>query len=251
MYILIVILVIVILVGIIIHFLAESNIRTSKGHYYEELVNKEILQLSEEYFLFNDLLFEINGYSTQIDHLVVSPYGIFVIETKGYSGLIFGGENSLYWTKLIYRRKYKFYNPIKQNAGHVVFLYHMLRCLTDIPFITIVAFSDNSELKVHANNSIVVNISNLKSAILQHRKSVLNKDTIDWIIQTISQNRIVLDKDKLKKHNYNVKYRQVRSINDINKGICPQCGGLLILRQGRYGSFYGCSNYPKCNLTLK
>lgn len=63
-----------------------------KGKYSEKLVNNKIQELPEEYVVFNDLLFESNGYSTQIDHIVVSPYGVFVIETKGYKGWILGRE---------------------------------------------------------------------------------------------------------------------------------------------------------------
>ena len=47
-----------------------------KGKYSEKLVNNKIQELPEEYVVFNDLLFESNGYSTQIDHIVVSPYGV-------------------------------------------------------------------------------------------------------------------------------------------------------------------------------
>lgn len=57
-----------------------------KGKYSEKLVHKKMLQLPDEYTIFNDFLFESNGHSTQIDHIVVSPYGVFVIETKGYKG---------------------------------------------------------------------------------------------------------------------------------------------------------------------
>ena len=74
-----------------------------KGKYSERLVYKKMLQLSDEYTIFNNLLFESNGRSTQIDHIVVSPYGVFVIETKGYKGWILGGENSEYWTQVIYK----------------------------------------------------------------------------------------------------------------------------------------------------
>lgn len=59
-----------------------------KGKYSEKLVHKKMLQLPDEYTIFNDFLFESNGHSTQIDHIVVSPYGVFVIETKGYKGWI-------------------------------------------------------------------------------------------------------------------------------------------------------------------
>lgn len=112
-----------------------------KGKYSEKLVYNEILELPEEYFIFNDLLFDSNGRSTQIDHIVVFPYGVFVIETKGCKGWILGGENSEYWTQTIYKSKYQFYNPIKQNEGHVRFLRHLLKCSVDIPFIPIVVFN--------------------------------------------------------------------------------------------------------------
>lgn len=134
---------------------------TWKGKYSEKLVHKKMLQLPDEYTIFNDFLFESNGHSTQIDHIVVSPYGVFVIETKGYKGWILGGENSEYWTQVIYKSKYQFYNPIKQNEGHVRFLRHLLKCSVDIPLIPIVVFNNSAELKVHVSNHIVVNRCNL------------------------------------------------------------------------------------------
>ena len=54
-----------------------------KGKYSERLVRNKIQKLPEEYVVFNNLLFEDNEHSTQIDHIVVSPYGVFVIENKG------------------------------------------------------------------------------------------------------------------------------------------------------------------------
>lgn len=165
------------IVGIVVFFAVVIFIKLKmpvwKGKYSEKLVNNKIQELPEEYVVFNDLLFESNGYSTQIDHIVVSPYGVFVIETKGYKGWILGRENGEYWTQTIYKSKHQFYNPIKQNAGHVRFLHHLLKCSTDILFIPIVVFNNSAELKVHADNNIVVNRYNLKRAILQYRTAVL------------------------------------------------------------------------------
>ena len=128
-----------------------------KGKYSENLVTGEISELSSEYMVFNDLLFESNGRSTQIDHVVVSPYGVFVIETKGYKGWIFGSEDSEYWTQTIYKSKHQFYNPIKQNEGHVRFLRYLLKNAIEIPFVPIVVFNNAAELKVNVENSIVIN----------------------------------------------------------------------------------------------
>ena len=160
-----------------------------KGKYSEKLVYNKISELSDEYFIFNDLLFESNGRSTQIDHIIVSPYGVFVIETKGYKGWILGGENSEYWTQIIYKSRHQFYNPIKQNEGHVRFLRYLLKCSVDIPFISIVVFNNAADLKVHVENHIVVNRCNLTWAISQYKTPILDKTAIDQIIQTIQQNQ--------------------------------------------------------------
>ena len=242
------------IIGVILFFALTIFIKLKmpmwKGKYSEKLVYNKISKLSNEYFVFNDLLFEGNANSTQIDHIVVSPYGVFVIETKGYKGWILGGENSEYWTQTIYKSKHKFYNPIKQNEGHVRFLRYLLKCSVDIPFIPIVVFNNAADLKVNVVNHIVVNRCDLTRVILQYKTPILDKITIDWIIKTIQQKYIVASKGDLRRHKYNVKNQQYRSRNLIKQGVCPQCGGQLILRQGKFGPFYGCSNFPKCKFTL-
>ena len=242
------------IIGIILFFTLVLFIRLKmpmwKGRYSEKLIRDKISELPEEYIILNDLLFESNGRSTQIDHVVVSPYGVFVIETKGYKGWILGGENSEYWTQAIYKSKFQFYNPIKQNEGHIRFLRHLLRCSVNIPFIPIVVFNDAAELKVKITNSTVINRCNLTWAISQHKIPVLDKTTIDWIVKTIQQNHIVANKKDLKRHKHNTRSQQHRSWNLINQGVCPRCGGRLVLRQGKFGPFYGCSNYPQSKFTL-
>src|SRR5688572_22903440 len=71
------------------------------------------------YKVINGLVLEYDGKTTQIDHLVISDFGLFVIETKNYQGWILGNDNSEYWTQVIFKRKEKFYNPVKQNLGHI------------------------------------------------------------------------------------------------------------------------------------
>lgn len=222
-----------------------------KGKMAESLAYHKMLKLSDEYTIFNDLLFKSNGYSTQIDHLVVSPFGVFCIETKGYKGWILGGENSEYWTQSIYGKKFQFYNPIKQNDGHVRFLRHLLKCSVDIPIIPIVVFNNSADLKVNVNEHIVVNRRRLTHAIEQFKDRVISNDTFDWIVQTIHNNYTIADKEDIKSHKTNIKNQQYRTHIHINNSICPDCGGNLVLRRGKYGKFYGCSNYPKCKFTIK
>lgn len=220
-----------------------------KGKVSESLVNQRLLELPDEYVKLNDLLFESNGHTTQIDHIVVSPYGVFVIETKGYKGWIMGGENTEYWTQVIYDSKHKFYNPIRQNEGHVRFLRYLLRCSTEIPFVPIVVFNDSADIKVRISDHIVVNRYNLLTAISCYRTKILSQETVYWIVKTLRDNCVIAGREELERHKNNVRSQQYRSQAKIAQGICPKCGGRLLLRQGRYGVFYGCSNYPDCKFT--
>ena len=87
----------------------------------------------EDYQTVNDIMLPtVDGETTQVDHVVVSRYGIFVIETKDYNGWIFGGENQRIWTQWFKGgrwsgpQKFHFQNPIRQNWRHI---YAMADCL--------------------------------------------------------------------------------------------------------------------------
>ena len=104
----------------IVLFILLLKLLPSKGAIGEKRVAHILKKLPEDrYKVINNLLIQNNGYTTQIDHIVVSVYGIFVIETKTYKGWIYGGENSDYWTQNIYGNKYQLRNPIHQNYGHI------------------------------------------------------------------------------------------------------------------------------------
>jgi restriction system protein len=94
-----------------------------KGWFGEKLVIEAGLKKLDPslYGHYNDLyLPRPDGQgTTQIDHVVVSPFGIFVIETKNYKGWIFGSEKQRQWTQQIYRAKHRFQNPLHQNYLHI------------------------------------------------------------------------------------------------------------------------------------
>jgi hypothetical protein len=81
-------------------------------------------------------MLQVGNKTTQIDHIVVSNYGIFVIETKNYKGWIMGNEYDEYWRQVIYKRKEKLYNPIKQNYGHILALKGVLKNFSDLNYIS-------------------------------------------------------------------------------------------------------------------
>ncbi len=240
--------IIVTLIPLLIFF-AILYLRFNKGKIAEKMVHHKLMQLPEEYHVIDNVLFMSNGRSTQIDHIVVSPYAVFVIETKGYKGWIFGGESTEYWTQSIYGHKSTFYSPLLQNDGHVRFLKFMLKDLGNIPFIPIVCFNNEAELKVNVITHIVVNRCCFKDAILQYKIPAISQEIKEKIISIIESNSKTLEKGATCEHKYNALRKQYDSQNKIQHGVCPRCGGRLVERQGRYGFFFGCSNYPRCKFT--
>lgn len=136
----------------------------SIGKAGERHVARKLSWLPKEYIVLNDIMLKTRYGTTQIDHVIVSPYGIFVIETKNYKGWIFGHENSEEW-----------------------------------------------------------------------KQSLLGKKRMwGWS----SEN-----------HAYSVQQAQQRKRQMVANGICPQCCSALVERDGKYGRFLGCSNYPRCKFT--
>ena len=86
----------------------------------------------DHYILLNDCtLPDEQNQTTQIDHILLSPYGIFVIETKNYKGWIFGGARQKMWTQKIYKKSFKFQNPLHQNYKHQKVLQTLLSDLVE------------------------------------------------------------------------------------------------------------------------
>ncbi|WP_161785782.1 nuclease-related domain-containing protein, partial [Vibrio vulnificus] len=101
--------------------------RWFKGVFGEFLVNKLLSQLpTSDYTLVKDVTLPTEDGTTQIDHIVVSKFGVFVIETKNMKGWIFGSKEQKQWTQKIYRHSSKFQNPLHQNYKHVKTLESLL-----------------------------------------------------------------------------------------------------------------------------
>ena len=234
----------------IVLFILLLKLLPSKGAIGEKRVAHILKKLPEDrYKVINNLLIQNNGYTTQIDHIVVSVYGIFVIETKTYQGWIYGGENSDYWTQNIYGNKYQLRNPIHQNYGHIKAVKNILHEYPGLPYISIVAFSRQASLGVSSNTPVIY-WNQILPVIGQFENRVLTERQIEIITHTLLASNLD-SKENRKEHVRAVRSNIQKRNYTINSGKCPRCGGNLVRRQGKYGSFYGCSNYPKCKYTLK
>jgi Nuclease-related domain/Topoisomerase DNA binding C4 zinc finger len=204
----------------------------------------------DRYIVLNDLLISTPTGTSQIDHVVLSRSGIHVIETKNYSGWIHGSEGSGQWTQSIYRTKNRFPNPLKQNWGHVRALKQVLSELGDIPVYPIVVFAGSAELKNVKSQSPVVYGSELLKIIRKNKEFSLSRDQVREIEEKLVQSNMK-DRFSKKAHINQIRTRPHQSRQREKELICPACGGRLVSRTGKFGSFYGCNNYPRCRYTFR
>ena len=217
-----------------------------RGYMGEFWVKLELRKLSKnDYIVLNDIMIEDENGTHQIDHLVISKFGIFVIEMKNYYGLITGDEYKDTWTQHLGKKKFYFKNPIHQNYGHVKTLEKVLD-LNNEAFIPIICFSNQAKLKLK-NKSIVVQLDYL----LKHIKSfntILLNNNIDSLADKIKTLNITSKKER-KMHVKNIKGKILINNYKVENMICPKCGSKLVSKNGKHGEFTGCSNYPACKYT--
>ena len=225
------------------------------GHKGEEYVAKQLKQLPKEYIVLNDVMFPTRYGTTQIDHLVVSPYGIFIIETKTYTGQVIGCEDADEWAQRQPEecnrggrsgKEIKFRNPIRQNQSHSLAVTAILKEVGDFPIISIVVFSDKADLsRVKAPRNTIINWGELLSVITSHKRQMISTSDVRRIATKLSSANVTGRRERAKHTNYVKSVRRDREWAIAHKR-CPKCGGNLVERQGRYGEFWGCSNFPKC-----
>lgn len=216
-----------------------------KGIIGEKSVSFYLSRLDKsKYRVINNIMLDKGSGTTQIDHVVVSNYGIFVIETKNYKGWILGGERDDNWTQVIYRHKERIHNPIKQNYGHVLALKRTLVNCPDTKFFPIVAVSPVAELKVKTETSVVY-FHRILGEIKKQTDECLSIKMRDEIYETL-QGLNIDSADNRKAHVKAIKMELDNRADALMAGKCPKCGSALVKRNGKYGSFMGCSNFPKC-----
>lgn len=167
-----------------------------KGAMGESAVKIKLNSLDKEkYRIINNLVLENkqgNTKTTQIDHLVVSRYGIFSVETKNYKGWIYGSEHAKKWTQNIYGNKTNFMNPILQNYAHIKAVESIIKdSYPDMRYFSIVAFSPEAEIKFKVKNSVVCKISQVAKNIEELSSTeIINETDVDSILKLIEENKL-------------------------------------------------------------
>ena len=168
-----------------------NNTYEDKGTQGEDEIDNILQTLDpNSYIVLRNLVLLNNNSTHQIDHVVVSNFGIFIIETKNYTGYVKGSDTYNKWVQFIGKKKYYFLNPVIQNKGHIKALETYLPEYSSF-FVPIVCFTNKTKLSVKSHNN-VFNSSKLYDFISFYKTEVLIPD-----INEVAQNLKNISLDRM------------------------------------------------------
>ena len=165
---------------------------------------------------------------------------------KNYYGLIKGKDFDNKWCQYLGKNKRYFLNPIHQNYGHIKSLVSLLEINED-NFISIICFSNQAKIKAKTTTPLT-QTDYIKDEILKYTE-IKNLNPEEIYEKLLKLN--ITDKKEIKNHVSNIKTKIKENKTLEEQMICPKCHGSLIEKNGKYGPFIGCSNYPKCKFIKK
>lgn len=203
------------------------------------------LFLPAEYSILNNVIIRTPKGSTQIDHVVVSPFGIFVIESKNIKGSIYGAPGQSKWTVFLGSKKYQIHNPLLQNLAHIKALVAATG-LSEACFHSLVFFwADYCTFKTEMPENVLR--EGLTSYIKSKQVPLIETARVPGIIEAIESVRLPDTAETEREHVSQLRARF--HTRHIPGDSCPRCrDGQLVQRiaRGTGKSFLGCSNFPHC-----
>ena len=201
-----------------------------------------------------------DGSTTELDVVMIHAAGLFVFESKNFSGWIFGHADDPHWTQCLPgsrgepAQKERFYNPIRQNDAHLRHLRDLLP--PDVPpppLRSFIVFSDGCALKdvtPFVPGHLVTTLGHLAAALhatLAISPGTLPPQAIDRLAQILGSYAHPTDARKAA----HVATLQAPAATPTQ---CPRCGAPLVARVAAKGdhagqTFLGCSRFPKCHYT--
>lgn len=186
--------------------LKSSWLKGLLGEWQVNLLIKFFLD-KNEYHLIKNVTLPTEDGSTQIDHIIVSKYGIFVVETKNMKGWIFGSENQKQWTQQIFKHKSKFQNPLHQNYKHVKTLEACLNAKNNSIFSVIIFIGDST-----FKTKMPENVKFARGGI----EYIKSKTDIVFDVQEVADVIEQIESGKLER-SFKTNRRHVKHVRDIVK----------------------------------
>jgi hypothetical protein len=170
--------------------------RVNRDHYQnsgESLLSDTVLVNFKppDYHLLNHVTLPLKDGTTQVDHILVSRFGVFVIETKDYKGWIFANPKQANWTQVLFKRKFRFQNPIHQNFRHVRAVQDLLDFLPPEAVWSVVVFTGDAEFKTDVPSG-VFNLSGFVDYIRGNTTEVMSLNRLQFCVGRLETTRLAI-----------------------------------------------------------
>ena len=245
---LILIFLLLIIITIVIDFFKSPYFKGKAGETLVNLTNNIRLDKSI-YSSLTDVTIKLNDNSTtQIDHIIISKFGIFVIETKNMKGWIFGSKEQKKWTQNIYGKKHTFQNPLHQNYRHTKAIEEVLNFNENVH--SVVTFIGECTFKTDMPHNVFIGgkyINYIKS----FRTPIFTTLKVKEIISLLENKSLNKTRSTNNSHISSLKNRHSETYLKDPKITCKKCSSAMIKRSNKKTGkkFLGCSKYPKCRNT--
>jgi hypothetical protein len=145
-----------------------------------------------DYHLMNHVTLQLDDGTTQVDHILVSRFGVFVIETKDYKGWIFADPNRAKWTQVLFNVKFKFQNPIFQNNRHVRAVQDRLDFLPPDAIKSNVVFTGEAVFKTGVPQGVFLTISAFMDYLRRQNIEVMSLNRMQFCVGRLETARLAL-----------------------------------------------------------
>ncbi len=174
----------------------------------EELVRKVLIKQlpPDSWHLMNNVTLPVADGTTQIDHVLVSRFGIFVIETKHYSGWIFGDQRSKQWTQVLYNQKNRFQNPLHQNYKHLKAVEAVLDFVPPVQISSVVVFTGDAEFMTDRPQG-VYSLEELVAYLKGLDQMQLSENRMQFCVGRLECRRLALTRETDIEHRANLQTR--------------------------------------------
>lgn len=147
--------------------------------------------VAPDYHLLNHVTLRLEDGTTQIDHVLVSRFGIFVVETKDYKGWIFAGQDDRFWTQVLYRAKFRFQNPLRQNRRHVRAIRKLLKFLPADVVHPVVVFTGDAEFKTIPPQGVFT-LTSFLAYVERHTAEVMSINRLQFCVGRLETARLAI-----------------------------------------------------------
>ena len=230
---------------------AERRGEDGEGRLFGILEDRLPLGGADGFRIIRGLMMEdAAGGTTQIDFVLVSAFGLFIVEAKNYTGWVFGSAEQPRWTvSLPGGRKFQFQNPTRQNFKHVCVLSEKTGVPRNLIF-PVVAFGEDAEFKTEMPPN-VVHFRGVAPYVMGFRQRVIKASQLGEIVQALLEWDAAVCEEKRRGHVGNLKAAHAAASVDAAGVSCPVCGSRMVLRHRKSdgGAFFGCSRFPACKGT--